>query len=61
MFEPDYLLFDEACQSTEPEALMALQSDPKFTIMMGDHKQLPPTVMMDKEIADKTMYSRSLF
>ena len=38
VFKPDFVLIDEACQCTEPEVLMALRTNPKFTIMMGDHK-----------------------
>lgn len=55
----DYLIVDEACQSTELETLIALQLNPEKVILVGDEKQLPPTVM--SKDSQKTLYSRSLF
>ena len=37
-FKPQFLLIDEASQCTEPEVLGVFQSNPKYIIMMGDHK-----------------------
>jgi len=42
--EIDYLIVDEACQANELELLIALQLNPNKVILVGDQKQLPPTV-----------------
>ena len=55
----DYLIVDEACQSTEVEMLIPLQLCPKRTILVGDQKQLPPTTISVDSEASK--FSRSLF
>ena len=34
----DYLIIDEACQSTELEVLIPLALNPKRTILVGDEK-----------------------
>jgi superfamily I DNA and/or RNA helicase len=57
--EFDYLIVDEACQSTELETLIALQHNPDKVILVGDQKQLAPTVISKNH--EKTRYSRSLF
>ena len=57
--EFDYLIVDEACQSNELETLIALQLNPKKVVLVGDNKQLPPTVMSKNHEA--TRFSRSLF
>ena len=53
------LIIDEAAQATEPSTLVPLQTGVKKVLLVGDHKQLPPTVMSKN--AWKTKYSRSLF
>ena len=55
----DYLIVDEACQSNELETLIALQLNPSKVVLVGDEKQLPPTVMSKNHA--ETRYSRSLF
>lgn len=40
----DLVLIDEAGQSTEPSCLVAI-SKAKKVILVGDHKQLPPTIL----------------
>jgi superfamily I DNA and/or RNA helicase len=57
--EFDYLIVDEACQSQEMELLIALQLNPKNIVLVGDQKQLPPTVMTQNH--QFTKFSRSLF
>lgn len=54
----DFAVIDEATQSTEPSALIAVLKAKRF-IMAGDHKQLPPTVL--NEEAECRSFSRSLF
>jgi senataxin len=39
----EYLIVDEACQSTEPSTLIPFQHNPKRVILVGDQKQLPAT------------------
>ena len=45
--EFDLVLIDEAGQSTEPSCLIPI-SRAKKVIMVGDHKQLPPTILSEK-------------
>lgn len=54
----DLIVIDEATQATEPGALISLVKGDK-TILIGDHKQLPPTVL-NQEAEEKGL-SKSLF
>lgn len=45
--EFDLVLIDEAGQSTEPSCLIPI-SKAKKVILVGDHKQLPPTILSEK-------------
>lgn len=54
----DFAVIDEATQSTEPSALIAVLKA-KRVIMAGDHKQLPPTIL--NEEAARRSFTRSLF
>ena len=54
----DFAVIDEATQSTEPSALIAVLKAKRF-IMAGDHKQLPPTVL-NEEAACRS-FTKSLF
>ena len=54
----DLVVIDEATQSTEPGALIPLVKGKK-TVLIGDHKQLPPTVL-NEEAAEKGLRA-SLF
>jgi len=54
----DLVVIDEATQSTEPAALIPLVKSNK-AVLIGDHKQLPPTVLNQKA-ADAGL-SKSLF
>ena len=38
-------IVDEAGQCTEPEALIPLEYGVRKLVLVGDHNQLPPTVM----------------
>ncbi len=52
------IVIDEATQSTEPASLIPLVKGDK-TVLIGDHKQLPPTVL-NEEAAEKGLL-KSLF
>jgi senataxin len=39
----EYLIVDEACQSTEPSVMIPFVHCPKRVILVGDQKQLPAT------------------
>ncbi len=54
----ELIVIDEATQSTEPGALIPLIKGEKI-ILIGDHKQLPPTVL-NEEAKEKGL-SKSLF
>ena len=53
------LIIDEAGQATETSTLVPFQCNPQKVLLVGDHKQLPPTVMSKN--ANKTKFNRSLF
>lgn len=52
------LIIDEAGQATEPSTLIPLQTMTKKVVLVGDHKQLQPTVMSQN--CQVTKYSTSL-
>ena len=53
------VLIDEATQASEPSALVPIIRGCRQLILVGDHKQLPPTVISDK--AEKGGLNQSLF
>ncbi|WP_018249299.1 IGHMBP2 family helicase [Orenia marismortui] len=56
----DLLLVDEATQATEPSALIPLVKANKV-ILLGDHKQLPPTILNQRakeKGLDKSLFER---
>lgn len=55
----DYLIVDEACQCSELTSLHPFCLNPMRVVFVGDHKQLPATIMSDNK--DLTKYERSLF
>ncbi|ELQ74785.1 tRNA-splicing endonuclease positive effector (SEN1), partial [Trachipleistophora hominis] len=52
----DILVIDEACQSVETSTLIPLKFNPTKVVLVGDPKQLPPTV-----ISNCKPYEQSLF
>ncbi len=50
-FEFDVAVVDEASQATIPSILIPLSKAERF-ILAGDHKQLPPTVLVSKELQE---------
>lgn len=54
----DVVIVDEASQITEPNALVPIVKHSKFVILVGDHKQLRPSV---SEIAKECGLETSLF
>ena len=50
---------DEATQAVEPSALIPISKGCRQLILVGDHKQLPPTVISKK--AEQGGLGRSLF
>lgn len=53
------VLMDEATQAIEPSSLIPISKGCRQLILVGDHKQLPPTVISRK--AEKEGLGRSLF
>ena len=41
------ILIDEATQASEPSALVPINRGCRQLILVGDHKQLPPTVISE--------------
>jgi len=54
-----FVLIDEATQASEPSTLVPLVRGARQVILVGDHKQLPPTVISRR--AEDGGLSRSLF
>lgn len=55
----EYLIIDEACQSTEPSTMIPFVHAPKRVILVGDQKQLPATTFSGN--SEQTGYCKSLF
>ncbi|GIS50546.1 MAG: hypothetical protein Ct9H90mP24_8380 [Methanobacteriota archaeon] len=53
------VLIDEATQATEPASLVPLVKGSRQIVLVGDHRQLPPTVISRR--AEKGGLDRSLF
>lgn len=53
------LIIDEASQATEPSTLIPFHTMTKKVVLVGDHMQLPPTVMSKN--CKYTFYNRSYF
>lgn len=46
VMNPEVMILDEACQSTEVQSLVPLGLSPKKLIFVGDHRQLPATTFL---------------
>ena len=55
------LLIDEAAQATELSTLVSFRHNLPHVILVGDPKQLPATVFLQKETRDRQAIERSLF
>ena len=55
------LLIDEAAQATELSTLVSFRHNLPHVILVGDPKQLPATVFLQKETASRAAIERSLF
>jgi hypothetical protein len=54
----DWVVIDEACQSTEPGCWIAIERAERL-VLAGDHRQLPPTVLSSQ--AEQAGFTVSLF
>lgn len=52
----DTVIFDEASQITLPLAIMAMRTGTRF-VFVGDHKQLPPVVLSNSILDNKSAFS----
>jgi len=46
------VLVDEAAQATEPEVLVAVKKATSRIVLIGDHHQLPPTILSSGKLAE---------
>lgn len=56
----DLLIIDEACQATEISTIIPFKFNPNKIIMIGDPKQLPPTVLSVNSQLQKSLFERLL-
>lgn len=56
----DLIIIDEACQSTEISSIIPFKYDPNKIVLIGDPKQLPPTVISDQCQLKKSLFERLL-
>lgn len=54
----DVLIIDEACQCVETSALIPLKFNPLKVILIGDPKQLPPTVLSKNKPYEQSLFIR---
>lgn len=54
----DLLIIDEACQSVETSTLIPLKHNPRKILMIGDPKQLPPTVINSSQFYEFSLFQR---
>lgn len=56
----DLVIIDEACQATEISTIIPLKYNPSKIVLIGDPKQLPPTVISDQSLLKKSLFERLL-
>ncbi|KRH94636.1 tRNA-splicing endonuclease positive effector (SEN1) [Pseudoloma neurophilia] len=54
----DFLIIDEACQSVETSTLIPLKFNPIKIILIGDPRQLPPTVLSKSKPYASSLFDR---
>lgn len=54
------LIIDEACQATEISSIIPLKFSPDKVILVGDPKQLPPTILSENSQLQKSLFDRLL-
>ena len=54
----DILIIDEACQSVETSTLIPLKFEPFKTILIGDPRQLPPTLLSQCKLYQQCLFER---
>lgn len=54
----DILIIDEACQSVETSTLIPLKFNPIKVVLVGDPKQLPPTLISKYKPYEQSLFAR---
>lgn len=54
------VIIDEACQATEISSIIPLKFSPDKVILIGDPKQLPPTILSENFQLQKSLFDRLL-
>jgi len=54
----DLVIIDEACQSIELSAIIPLRYNPEKVIIIGDPCQLPPTVISNQPLLERSLFER---
>ncbi|KAI5159786.1 regulator of nonsense transcripts 1 [Nematocida ausubeli] len=54
----DVVIVDEVCQSIEPSSIIPLQQSVRRLVLVGDPKQLPPTIFSDSNDLSVSLFER---
>lgn len=54
----DFLIIDESCQSVEPSTIIPLKHNPRKIVLIGDPKQLPPTIINPSPFYEFSLFQR---
>ncbi|TBU03006.1 ATP-dependent helicase Upf1 [Hamiltosporidium tvaerminnensis] len=54
----DVVIIDEACQAVETSTLIPFKYSPDKVVLVGDYKQLPPTIISNLLPFEKTLFDR---
>lgn len=54
----DLVIIDEACQSIELSAIIPLRYNPEKVVIIGDPCQLPPTVISNQPLLERSLFER---